>query len=116
MNIIPQRDYLLVKVVSANMTKSGLHLVQGEVKGGESVPVMLFAEVVAVSDGFINDNGVAIHVGFQPGDHVAFLPGHGASIHDGKDGFMLVKVPSILARIEGFSEVLDVLGEDEGNG
>ena len=115
MKFIPQRDYILASPKSANITKSGLHLVKGQIQGGQEVATMVFAEVVAASAGFRNENGVDIWMPFATGDHIAYHPSAAQEIHDGKERFHLVKLNAVLCRVENFSEVIDVLGEDSNN-
>ena len=112
MKFIPQRDYILASPKSANITKSGLHLVKGQMQGGQEVATMVFAEVIAVAAGFRNENGVDIHVPFGPGEHIAYHPSAAQEISDGKQRFHLIKLNAVLCRVEDFSEVIDVLGED----
>ena len=110
-NVIkPQREYLLVKPRQAQRTVSGLEIVKGQIKkGGEETVSLFFSEVIAAGQDFVNGNGVRMEMRYKPGDIVVHHPGAVQPIAMGGKDLGLVNSNAVLAVIENFSEVIDVL-------
>lgn len=66
--IKPVRDYLTVRIVPEGMSDGGIALPEG-------VRLKNRSRVVAVGEGFLSANGVAVPMACKPGDYViAFFP------------------------------------------
>lgn len=108
--IVPQRDYLLVKPRQAQRTVSGIEIVKGQMRKGEETVSLFFSEVVAAGQDYINGNGILVEMRYKPGDIVVHHPGAVSPIAVAGKDYGLVNSNAVLAVVENFSEVIDVLG------
>lgn len=95
MNLKPIGDRILVKRIESETTSKGGIIIPDAAKEKPQE-----AEVVAVGDGKLLDNGERLAPPVQPGDRVLFAKYAGDEIKLAGDDHLIIRSSEILAKIE----------------
>jgi len=103
MNVRPLRDRVLVKRIEAQEQRIGGIIVPDTAKEKPQQ-----AEVIAVGNGRMNDDGKAIPLDVKVGDHVLIGRSSGTEIKLDGDEYLIVREDEILGVAEGVPELATV--------
>jgi chaperonin GroES len=103
MNVRPLRDRVLVKRIEAQEQRIGGIIVPDTAKEKPQQ-----AEVIAVGNGRMNDDGKAIPLDVKVGDHVLIGRYSGTEIKLDGDEYLIVREDEILGVAEGVPELATV--------
>ena len=103
MNVRPLRDRVLVKRIEAQEQRIGGIIVPDTAKEKPQQ-----AEVIAVGNGRMNDDGQAIPLDVKVGDHVLIGRYSGTEIKLDGDEYLIVREDEILGVAEGVPELATV--------